>query len=126
MNPHHPCRNLEQNTTQLYYRRIRIPMYSGRVENMANITDVNAAWPPPPSTSDTPSAPPSTPESFTVEGIALTATDDRIVVDNPIARTASILFWIWQASAMGGSLWIQYQSKQRNQNVWGFRGAAVV
>jgi len=66
------------------------------------------------------------PESFTVGGIEFQATDDKVVVDNPRVRAVSTLFWIWQGTVLAGTAWIQYQSMLWFQNVWGFRGTAVL
>ena len=48
------------------------------------------------------------------------------MVDNPRARITSAVFWTWQASVLFLTLWIQYQSMLWFQNVWGFRGVAVL
>jgi len=98
---------------------------------MPNVPDLNTLsdatiWPPPPSADEATPAPKSTPQSFTVAGIDFQATEDRVVVDNPRIRTVSVLFWIWQATVLAGTAWIQYQSMLWFQNVWGFRGTAVL
>jgi len=97
---------------------------------MPNVPDLDTTsatiWPPPPSAVEAASTPPSTPDSFTVAGIDFQATDDKVIVDNPKARTVSVLFWIWQGTVLAGTAWIQYQSMLWFQNVWGFRGTAVL
>lgn len=86
--------------------------------------DAGLVWPPPPTTPAAARMPVDAQE-FIVAGVTFRSTTDIAVVENRKHRTASIVFWAWQAIVLAGTVWVQYQSMLWFQNVWGFHGRAV-
>jgi hypothetical protein len=81
-------------------------------------------WPPPPNRTSTLSR--EIAESFTASGVSYQAGVDRVEVTNARIKAVSKVFWAWQAIVLLATVWVQYQSMLWFQNVWGFRGRAVV